>query len=66
MHNQSEQFPGEFAFPRFSKRAEVASTEKRKYRNGKYQSAHVTRMENASTVNSSTNLQGWKTQVWQT
>ena len=41
--------------------AENASTGKRKYRKGKYETAHFARMENACTENASTNLQGWKT-----
>jgi len=43
--------------------AENASTGKRKYGKGKYETAHFARMENACTENASTNLQGWKTQV---
>jgi len=43
--------------------AENASTGKRKYGKGKYETAHFARMENACTENASTNLHGWKTQV---
>ena len=43
--------------------AENASTGKRKYGKGKYETAHFARMENACTENASTTLQGWKTQV---
>jgi len=42
---------------------ENASTGKRKYGKGKYETAHFARMENACTEIASTNLQGWKTQV---
>jgi len=45
------------------KGAENASTGKRIYGKGKYETAHFARMENARTENVSTNLQGWKTQV---
>ena len=43
--------------------AENASTGKRKYGKGKYETAHFARMENACMEKVSTNLQGWKTQV---
>jgi len=43
--------------------AENASTGKRKYGKGKYETAHFARVENACMENASTNLQGWKTQV---